>query len=226
MTDKNADDKNSEKEAEEKDTSEVTMSQSAFNEKIGGARTSAREKGEAAGKAAALEAFGFDADTDPEVIKAALDAAKKQKAEDQSDVENATEALTTAQKATEKANKAAEDATTERDKIAATSTRRLIRAELLLEASKEEYGINPDALTDVWSFITAEQMDNIEVDEKTDKVKGIDKALKAVLKTRQYLVGGSKKKEQIGTRTSGSTKKLGGGDGKEVITLPQKVTRF
>jgi hypothetical protein len=118
----------------------------------------------------------------PDAIKAALKAAAEAKAAQMTELEKAQAAATEAQKR-------AEDAEQARATAEAKAQERLLRADVLIEASKQ--GFNDPA--DAWLHL-----DKSLVEGKEDgSFKGIEKAVKAVLETKPYL--GKKADKAIGT---------------------------
>jgi membrane protein involved in colicin uptake len=123
-----------------------------------------------------LEALGVK-DTDE--AKKAIDDAKKAREQQMSDLEKAQTEAKELQAAKEKAESDAA-ATIEKAQTM------LMRAAVLTEASKAEYHIRADALPDVWGMI-----DRASIKPKTDadgEFSGISEALKALTKTKTYLV--------------------------------------
>lgn len=63
----------------------------------------------------------------------------------------------------------------------------LLQYAVMQEAMKPDYGLNPQALADVWTLIDKTE---ITLDE-TGKTAGVDKALKTLVQTKPYLANGN-----------------------------------
>lgn len=83
------------------------------------------------------------------------------------------------------ATQAAAKARQEADTAIAASNERLIKAAVIAEASKSEYGVHEDARADVWLFIDRE---GIKANENGD-YEGVGEAIKKVLEAKPYLKG-------------------------------------
>lgn len=135
-----------------------------------------------------LEALGVKSIDDLKQIKEAADKAA---------VEKLTEAEK-AQKALEKAQKEAEEARgliakAEADKATAfeQANKLLMRAAVLAEATKSEYRIKPEAMGDVWNFISADAdlLKKIAPKENAPgEFTGMADALKDLLKVKTYMI--------------------------------------
>lgn len=87
------------------------------------------------------------------------------------------------------------------------ATEMLMRSAVLAEATKADYHIRPEAMTDVWGFIRADKtlLEKIKAKEGADpgEFTGVPDALKELLKTKTYMLvetGGSQ-----GTPRGGGT---------------------
>jgi hypothetical protein len=142
-----------------------------------------------------------------------IELSKKQKEAD----EEAKSDLEKSQAKVDVETKRADEAEANAKEIDARSTVRLMRAEVLLEAVKEDYDINPDALPDIWNFLSQDKevLELIEVDDD-GKFSGIDDAINKVLENREYLLNGeseivrgtpsSKKKKKVKPKSKKSAK--------------------
>lgn len=83
------------------------------------------------------------------------------------------------------ATQAAAKARQEADAAIAASNERLMKAAVIAEASKSEYGVHEDARADVWLFIDREA---IKANENGD-YDGVGEAIKKVLEAKPYLKG-------------------------------------
>lgn len=159
----------------------VQMSQADFDriigERVNRAKSSTSEE--------LLKALGVESpDQAKELIKAAQEAKESQ--------------MTEVQKWQAKAEQAAQAATqAQKDKEQADALRQetLLRFEVMQEAMKADYGLNPQALADVWTLIDKSE---IKLDE-TGKATGIDKALQALVKAKPYLVNSTNGAKTPGT---------------------------
>lgn len=70
----------------------------------------------------------------------------------------------------------------------AQANERLLKAAVMAEAAKAEHKITPEALPDVWLFVDRAKL---EMDDDGN-VKGLEDAVKSVLKARPYLTVASK----------------------------------
>lgn len=84
----------------------------------------------------------------------------------------------------EQATKEAEQARKDQAQADALRQETLLRFEVMQEAMKADYNLNPQAIADVWTLIDKSE---IKLDEG-GKAIGIDKALQALVKGRPYLV--------------------------------------
>ena len=168
---------NSEEEGNEAETGTkpgtfTSEQQTAIDHLVGKARTSGRDTA----VKALLEELGVDS---AEAAKAAIDAADKLKREQLTELEKAQ-----ADVETHKA--AADTAKADADKVVAKARLTLMRSAVMLEAAKPEYKVDAAALTDIWSFVLAESLDKLDIDD-SDTVTGTDDAIKAVLEKREYI---------------------------------------
>ncbi len=98
---------------------------------------------------------------------------------DNSDLENANKAL-------EKLTKQFGD----QGEQVKTLLSRLLSSAVKAEALDPKYGINPKVVNDLWKLIKNDEsiVEHLEIDEDTFKVTGIDKAIKAAIKGRDYML--------------------------------------
>jgi hypothetical protein len=89
------------------------------------------------------------------------------------------------QKQLDEAMTSAEQAKSEAAKAIAASNERLMKAAVIAEASKSEYGVHESARADVWLFIDREK---IKANDNGD-FDGVAEAIKAILEAKPYLKG-------------------------------------
>lgn len=125
-------------------------------------------------KNAILKALGVDdLEAAKKALKEAADARKAQMTE-----------LEAARAERDEANAAKEQAETSAAESGRLANERLMRAAVIVEASKAEHRVDEKAVRDVWQFVDREQL---AVDEAGD-VSGVEAAVKAVLKARPYML--------------------------------------
>lgn len=92
------------------------------------------------------------------------------------------------QKQLDEATQAAEKARQDAAAAIAASNERLMKAAVIAEASKSEYGIHEDARADLWLFVDKSK---ITVNENGD-YEGVSEAIKATIEAKPYLKGEAK----------------------------------
>lgn len=124
-------------------------------------------------------------------VKTALSEFQKLKDSQLSEAEKLQKELDTQRAAAEKAR-------TEADTAIAQANERLMRAAVIAEASKSDYGVHEDARADVWLFIDKEA---IKLND-SGEFDGIGDAIKKVLESKPYL------KEDTAVKGGGTPSRL------------------
>lgn len=166
-----------------------------------------------------LKAAGFE--TEDELIASAT---KQKKADDEakSELEKATAKIDTETKRADEAEAKTKD-------IQSTSNLRLMRAEVLVEAVKEDHNINQTALNDIWGFIVQDKkvLKLIEIDDEGE-ITGVDDAVEKVLEGRDYLLNGDAEPKKIGNKTKvkpkPKSKKKGDDEVPEFVAGKKKIS--
>lgn len=125
------------------------------------------------------------------------------------------------QKELDTARARAEEAQTEAVKAIAASNERLMKAAVIAEASKSDYGIHEDARTDVWLFIDREK---IKVNDSGD-FDGVAEAIKAAVEAKPYLKG-EIKQQGPGSPQRGFVRGLRPSNSKNDTSAPRPTVRF
>lgn len=128
-----------------------------------------------------LEALGVSSLDDLKKIKEDADKARKSQ---MSELEKAQNEAKEAQAKIDKAN-------ADREAALQQANEMLMRSAVLAEATKADYRIRPEAMTDIWSFISADKalLEKIKaVEGKPGEFSGIGDALKDLLKAKVYMV--------------------------------------
>lgn len=158
-----------------------------------------------------LKELGFEKADD---LKALVTDAKKHADDQKTEAQKLQDQI--AQLGKEKA--AADEA---RKAALAQANERLMKAAVLTEAAKADYGFRPDALSDVWLFL-----DRANIKPKSDasdEFEGITEALKAVAKAKPYLVAEAAG-DGRGTPRPGSNRAAGGQASEEELLKRKRAT--
>lgn len=118
-------------------------------------------------------------------------------------VKSAKDAETARLSDLEKAQKERDDLKAEADKAKADGDRaialaneRVMRSEVIAEASNPEHKFKPEAIKDVWAFVDRSKL---TVNEETGEVEGVADAVKKVAKDKPYMVGQQGQAATVGT---------------------------
>ncbi len=140
------------------------------------------KRAEEATQAKILESVGVKSLDDLKKIK---EDADKARAAQLNDLQKAQQ-----QAADEKAR--ADKAEKDKADALAQATEMLMKSAVLAEATKADYRIRPEAMTDVWSFIKADKslLDKIKAKEggEPGEFTGVGDAVKELLKVKTYMV--------------------------------------
>ena len=152
-----------------------------------------RKRGQDKGVKDLMETLGLD---DVDSLKTTISEAAKLREDQLSEQEKLQNALEKAKAETEKAK-------AEAQKASQAATLKLMQAAVIREAAKADYNLHEDAISDVWTFIA---QDAIEITDD-GKFKGIDKAVKAVIDKRPFMVNGQKQQPPGSPRQRGKVTK-------------------
>ena len=171
-----------------------------------------RKRGMDKGVGDLLEALGLE---NVDSLKTSLGELQKLKDSQLSEQEKLQKALDAANAEKEQA---LNDAKAEKER----ATLMLMEAAVIREASKADHNIHETAVPDVWAFVDREL---IEVDDKGG-FSGIDKAVKAVIEKRPFMVADNKKQQLPGTPRQRSKVNNQDGDGLDKSKRPSRLIRF
>lgn len=169
----------------------------------------AAAKGRKGAMAKLLKKLGVDSIEDAE---AKLKQLSEVEAADNTDLENANKAI---EKLTEEFGDQGE-----RVKILLS---KVVSGAVIAEARDPKYGINPEVVSDLWKLIQNDEeiVELLEIDEDTFEVTGIDKAIKAAIKGRDYmLVEEEDSKKKYGSPSKGKPRSR---DNSQKTEKPERV---
>ena len=161
------------------------------------------KQGASSAVASLLKKLGYEK---PEDLEAVVSEGKKSLDEKKTEADKAAEALA-------KLAKERDEAKTAADAAIAKATERVMRAEVIAEAVKQNF--RPEAVPDVWLLV-----DRTKITEDGDTFKGIKEAVEAVAKAKPFWLldpkkpaGGSPPSKREGGSGSGQAVKDGAKEG-------------